>query len=164
LTTRLKRGRGKDALRIVLDTNLRMPPDADIIRQKSSALTMIAVGPNVDRDRLDKFTIRGVSIQVCNTYGGMIDLEELLDILGNMGIVYLLVEGGSTLAGSLIRRKLIDKFYLFKAPKLLGGDNGIPMMSGKGVDRIENSLKLKDIEIRRLEDDILIIGYPDYFD
>ena len=163
LTTRLKRGKGRDPLRIVLDTNLRMPHDAEIIQQKSSAMTMIVVGSHVTKKNLDGFLMDGVFAQVCDTMEGMIDLEDLLDKLGEMDINYLLVEGGSTVCGSLIRRRLADKFYLFKAPKLLGGDNGIPMAAGNGPESMDDVVLLKDIEIKRFGDDILVIGYPDYF-
>jgi diaminohydroxyphosphoribosylaminopyrimidine deaminase/5-amino-6-(5-phosphoribosylamino)uracil reductase len=162
LTTRLRSGKGQDALRVILDTHLRTPPDAEMIRQISSALTIIAVGPDVDPKNLDNFNSEGVSIQVCPTKNGMVDLDELLILLGRMDITYLLVEGGATIAGSFIRERLVDKFYLFKAPKLLGGDDGKPMASGKGADRMEESLKLKEIALRRFGDDVLITGYPDY--
>ena len=64
--------------------------------------------------------------------------------------------------GSMIREKLIDKFYIFKAPRIMGGDDGFPMARGKGPERMDQSVFLRDIEVKRLADDILIIGYPEY--
>ena len=55
-----------------------------------------------------------------------------------------------------------DKFYIFTAPKILGGDDGIPMASGPGPQMMDGSLKLKDIKVKRFGDDVLIRGYPDY--
>ncbi|MFC1884732.1 bifunctional diaminohydroxyphosphoribosylaminopyrimidine deaminase/5-amino-6-(5-phosphoribosylamino)uracil reductase RibD [Thermodesulfobacteriota bacterium] len=164
LTSRLKKGKGKDALRVILDTHLRISPDAALLQQESSASTMIAAGPDVDQERFRRFSANGVSVHICPLKGGMIDLDDLLNILGNMDISYLLVEGGATVAGSFIRGSLIDKFYLFKAPKILGGEDGLPMASGKSPDRIDEGLTLKDVEIRRFGDDTLIVGYPDYGD
>ncbi len=63
--------------------------------------------------------------------------------------------------GSMIREKLIDKYHIFKAPKLLGSDDGIPMARGIGPQTMDQAFKLKDIEIRRFGDDLLITGYSD---
>jgi len=86
----------------------------------------------------------------------------LMRRLGEMSVMSVLVEGGAAITGSLLREKLIDKFYIFKAPKLLGGDDGIPMAAGPGPQRMEDSLLLKEIRVRRFGDDTLIIGYPSY--
>jgi len=74
------------------------------------------------------------------------------------------VEGGASITGSMLRERLIDKFYIFKAPKLLGGADGIPMATGPGVKRMDDCVILKEMKIRRFEDDILIRGYPVYQD
>jgi diaminohydroxyphosphoribosylaminopyrimidine deaminase/5-amino-6-(5-phosphoribosylamino)uracil reductase len=85
-----------------------------------------------------------------------------MGILGDMSVTSLLVEGGASLVGSLIREKLVDKFYIFKAPKILGGGDGVPMAAGPGPQTMDRSLMLKGIRIRRFGEDILIEGYPDY--
>jgi diaminohydroxyphosphoribosylaminopyrimidine deaminase/5-amino-6-(5-phosphoribosylamino)uracil reductase len=98
----------------------------------------------------------------CPTKEGKIDLASLMGILGNMGITSLLVEGGASVIGSLIRERLVDKFYIFKAPRIFGGDDGVPMAKGRGPKRMDQSLGLRDLRTRRYGDDILFIGYPDY--
>ena len=105
---------------------------------------------------------KGASIVQCPTRDGRIDITALMDILGRMDITSLLVEGGSHIIGSMIVERLIDKFYIFKAPKILGGDDGIPMAKGPGPKMIDESLMLGNIRIRRFDDDILISGYPLY--
>ena len=62
----------------------------------------------------------------------------------------------------MIRERIVDKFYIFKAPKILGGSDGIPMAVGHGPENMDDSLALRDIRVRRLGDDILIRGYPAY--
>jgi diaminohydroxyphosphoribosylaminopyrimidine deaminase/5-amino-6-(5-phosphoribosylamino)uracil reductase len=59
----------------------------------------------------------------------------------------------------MIRDRLIDKFYIFKAPKVLGGQDGMPMASGSGARKMDDALRLKDIKVRRFGDDVLIEGY-----
>ena len=89
-------------------------------------------------------------------------MPALMDMLGNMQLTSIMVEGGSTLIGSLIRERLIDRFHIFKAPKIFGGSDGIAMASGSGPLRMDESLRLKDIAVKRLGDDVLISGYPEY--
>jgi diaminohydroxyphosphoribosylaminopyrimidine deaminase/5-amino-6-(5-phosphoribosylamino)uracil reductase len=85
-----------------------------------------------------------------------------MDILGGMDITSLLVEGGAAIMGSMIRQRLVDKFYIFKAPRILGGNDGIPMASGPGPRKMKGALRLRDVKLRRFGDDILVRGYPEY--
>ncbi|MGD9320411.1 MAG: bifunctional diaminohydroxyphosphoribosylaminopyrimidine deaminase/5-amino-6-(5-phosphoribosylamino)uracil reductase RibD [Desulfobacteraceae bacterium] len=162
LTTRLKRGVGRDPVRIIVDTDLSIPDEAKVLNSDSSALTLVAVGPDVPPQRLRKTERNGVMILTCPTKEGGIDLAALMDILGGMDITSLLVEGGSAIMGSMIRQSLVDKFYIFKAPKILGGNDGIPMASGPGPRNMNGCLRLRDVKVRRFGDNILVRGYPAY--
>ena len=165
LTSRLKRGRGKDPVRVILDTDLRTPLDAQVVNHNSPARTFIAVGyGKVADDRLSAFKDdhKGVSIITCPTKGGRIDLNALMDILARKPLTSILVEGGATVIGSILREKLADKFYLFQSPKVLGGDDGIPMAVGPGAKSIDQCIVLNDTRVRRFGEDILIEGYPEY--
>ena len=162
LTTRLKRGQGKDPVRIVLDSRLRTPLNAKIVNHASSADTIIAVGGGIPAQDLKRFDKKGVDIMVCPTKGGRIDLPVLMDILAGESTSSILLEGGATLSGAMVREKLVDKYYVFNAPKILGGDDGIPMLAGTGPTRMDQCLELKDVHVRRFENDTLIWGYPDY--
>jgi len=64
--------------------------------------------------------------------------------------------------GAMIRERLVDKFCIFKAPKILGGSDGRPMAIGPGPSRMDQSIGLKDIQIKRFGEDLLITGYPRY--
>ena len=164
LTTRLERRRGKDPLRIVVDTHLRTPLCAKVLNPESSAITLIVVKSDLRDDSREIFQKKGALIIPCPIKAGLIDLDALMNILGRMSITSVLVEGGASIMASMLREKLIDKFYIFMAPKILGGEDGIPMAAGPGVKRMEECLVLKDIRIRRFADDILVIGYPYYPD
>jgi diaminohydroxyphosphoribosylaminopyrimidine deaminase/5-amino-6-(5-phosphoribosylamino)uracil reductase len=163
LTTRLKKGRGRDPLRIVVDTHLRTPRNAKVVTQQhSSADTLIVTGEGAEFPDLRPFQGNGVSTIACPVRDGKIDLKALMRRLGEMSVMSVLVEGGAAITGSMIREKLIDKFYLFKAPRLLGGDDGVSMAAGPGPEKMNDSLALKEIRVRRFVDDILIRGYPSY--
>lgn len=162
LTTRVKRTRCKDPLRIIVDTNLKTPIHAKILNHDSPADTIIVVGAHVKEKERDRVRKEGVSILACPMKAGTIDLMALMGILGRMSVTSLLVEGGSSIIGSMLRERLVDKFYIFKAPKILGGGDGIPMAAGPGAKRMDECLTLKDIHVRRFGDDMLIVGYPEY--
>jgi diaminohydroxyphosphoribosylaminopyrimidine deaminase/5-amino-6-(5-phosphoribosylamino)uracil reductase len=162
LTTRVRRGKGRDPMRIVLDTHLRTPRNARILHHGSCSDTVLVVGPDVKSGDLKTLEKRGVSTLICPTRFGRIDLRALMGILGRMSVTDLLVEGGATLIGSMIHERLVDKFYIFKAPKILGGDDGVAMAAGPGSKMMDKCLSLKNIRVRRFEEDILIEGYPDY--
>lgn len=162
LTARIQRGRSKDPVRIVVDTNLRTPSHAKVLYHESRADTVIAVGNHVAAERLERLRRPGVRPLVCPTKEGRIDLVALLDILGEQSITSLLVEGGAGILGSLIREKLVDKFLIFKAPKILGGDDGVPLAAGPGPKTMDRCIELENVEIRRFGSDVLITGYPDW--
>jgi diaminohydroxyphosphoribosylaminopyrimidine deaminase/5-amino-6-(5-phosphoribosylamino)uracil reductase len=162
LTTRLKRGRGKDPLRVVVDTHLKVPLNSKILNHNSPAKTLLAVSHDVVREDLQTYQKDGVSVLVCPTKAGRIDLGALMDELGEMSVTSLMVEGGASIIGSMLRERLIDKFFIFMAPKILGGDDGISFAAGPGPERMDQCLAIKDIQTRRFGDDILIAGYPDY--
>ncbi|MBW1790413.1 MAG: bifunctional diaminohydroxyphosphoribosylaminopyrimidine deaminase/5-amino-6-(5-phosphoribosylamino)uracil reductase RibD, partial [Deltaproteobacteria bacterium] len=149
LTTRLKRGRGRDPVRIVVDTRLRIPPDAAMLSHGSSAETVLVVGDRVPASKRNAFERPGVSLVTCGAGAGKIDLPGLMNILGQRQITSLLVEGGAAIAGSLIRDRLVDKFYVFMAPKLLGGGDGVPMASGPGALKMDGCVDLRDMRLRR---------------
>jgi diaminohydroxyphosphoribosylaminopyrimidine deaminase/5-amino-6-(5-phosphoribosylamino)uracil reductase len=162
LNTRLKNRKGKDPVRIILDTNLRIPEDARVLNQDSQAITLIVAGEHTSEGRQKKLRELGASILLCPTREGRIDLQALMDKLSAMSITSILVEGGATLMGALIREKLIDKFYVFKAPKILGGSDGIPMAVGPGPKKLDQCLVLRETEVKRFVEDLLVIGYPEY--
>ena len=163
MTTRFKVKEGKDPIRIVVDTNFRTPPDAKVMQNNSAAHTLIATGMDGNhRFQQSGPHPHGVENLVCPTDAGKIDLAALMEKLGQMAITSVLVEGGSMILGAMIRAKLIDKFYVFIAPRILGGGDGVPMAAGFGPKTMEEALKLHNVKVRRFGHDVLISGYPDY--
>nr|WP_282706879.1 bifunctional diaminohydroxyphosphoribosylaminopyrimidine deaminase/5-amino-6-(5-phosphoribosylamino)uracil reductase RibD [Natroniella acetigena] len=160
LTTRLPEG-GEDAIRIVLDGKLRIPLDANLVIQKSSAPTIIATTEQADQVKKIKLKEAGVEIIEAGT-DNRVDLEKLLDELGKRELISLLVEGGSQVNSSFLEAKLVDKLYYFIAPKIIGGKEAIPVVAGTGVDKIEAGIGIDQLQHKRVGDDILIIGYPKY--
>ena len=157
LTTRLEGRKGSDPLRIVLDTHLSIPQSAQLLHVTSDSDTLIVTSseaPEQKRTLLEKSGVRFLAI---DDSGGQIDLVVLMDELGKMDITSVLIEGGSRVNGSALRAGIVDKIYMFYAPKVCGG--GIPVCVGTGVDLMKESIQVTDISVHRFADDVMIEGY-----
>ncbi len=152
--------RGKDPVRVVVDSRLRTPTGAALLHLDSPAGTIIAtIEP--DPGKTEAVHRLGAEILVCDAADGRVDLEDLLRRLGKRGIQSVLLEGGRELAGTAIRKDLVDKFLLFYAPKLVAGDDGFGLCSGRGVERMGDAIALRTERVRRFAEDFLVIGYPE---
>lgn len=160
LTPYLRKGAAPDPVRVIVDTHLRVPLESRILSGETSTLTCIAVGSKVSTTQRKRIEGLGARVIRCKVRDGQVDLEDLLDKLAKSSICSVLVEGGASLFTSVIRERLVDKYYLFLAPKLLGGDNGVPFTRGAGCDIIKDCVELKSVRVRRFDDDIMVEAYP----
>lgn len=152
---------GKNPIRIVVDSSLRIDINANVVQDKS-AKTIIATTDKADKDKILKLQAQDVDVIVVDKdENDKVDIEKLLDILGQKNICSILVEGGATLSGSFVAKKLVDKVYFFIAPKIVGGKEAKTPVAGTGILNLQEALALKDIQIEKLEEDILIIGRVD---
>ena len=152
---------GKNPIRIVVDSSLRIDINANVVQDKS-AKTIIATTDKADKDKILKLQAQDVDVIVVDKdENDKVDIEKLLDILGQQNICSILVEGGATLSGSFVAKKLVDKVYFFIAPKIVGGKEAKTPVAGTGILNLQEALALKDIQIEKIEEDILIIGRVD---
>jgi diaminohydroxyphosphoribosylaminopyrimidine deaminase/5-amino-6-(5-phosphoribosylamino)uracil reductase len=150
----------RDPVRIILDTHLAISENAGILRLDSGASTLIICADIVPEKRKAAIERPGVRVMaVETTENGRIDLPVLMDHLGEENITSLLIEGGSQVIAAAFAAGIIDKAMFFFAPKILGGDDGVPICSGPGRDNMADCIQLIDIRTSRFEDDILIEGY-----
>lgn len=152
---------GKNPIRIVVDSSLKIDINANVVQDKSTK-TIIATTDKADKDKILKLQAQDVDVIVVDKdKNDKVDIEKLLDILGQQNICSILVEGGATLSGSFVAKKLVDKVYFFIAPKIIGGKEAKTPVAGTGILNLQEALALKDIQIEKLEEDILIIGRVD---
>jgi diaminohydroxyphosphoribosylaminopyrimidine deaminase/5-amino-6-(5-phosphoribosylamino)uracil reductase len=90
---------------------------------------------------------------------GRVSLPALLKLLGRRQVQSLLVEGGAQVLGTFFQANLVDKFYFFYAPLFLGGQEAPGILGGRGIAHLQDAPQAKDLIIRRVGEDILIIGY-----
>jgi diaminohydroxyphosphoribosylaminopyrimidine deaminase/5-amino-6-(5-phosphoribosylamino)uracil reductase len=152
LTARLPGGGGRDPLRVVLDSAHRLPARLRLFRQRSDAPTLVA---HVSGSRRGPGP--GVELVRCRRGPGGVDLRDLLGKLAARGVIHLLVEGGAGVHGRFLAAGLVDEVAIFVAPKILGGD-GLSLARGRGPARMAQALRLEEVQVERLGDDVLVTG------
>jgi diaminohydroxyphosphoribosylaminopyrimidine deaminase / 5-amino-6-(5-phosphoribosylamino)uracil reductase len=162
LTTRREGDKpGVNPRRFILDTRLSVPDNAKVLRIPPASDTVIVTGDSGASEKRRKLADTGVEIMEAACTGNRIDLAALMPRLAERGITSLLIEGGARVAASALVAGIVDKVCFFYAPKILGGDDGVPMCSGPGPERMDQCLRLRDIVVRRFDEDIMIEGYLD---
>ncbi|MBE0501730.1 MAG: bifunctional diaminohydroxyphosphoribosylaminopyrimidine deaminase/5-amino-6-(5-phosphoribosylamino)uracil reductase RibD [Desulfuromonadales bacterium] len=158
LTTRLPEG-GRDALRIVVDSQLRIPARAQILSPDTARLPLIATTSAAHNSRIEELHDIGVEVILLDSDpDGRVSLIDLMRYLGQRNIQSLLLEAGSVLNGAALRSGIVDRVAFFIAPKLLGGEDGFPVFSGGGVTLLKDAVVLQDIRSCSFGNDILIEG------
>ncbi len=84
------------------------------------------------------------------------DVGVLLDELGHKGVLQLLVEGGANVAWQFHSAGLVDRYVLYVAPALFGGDDARPMFDGPGAPRLEQVWRGRLVSLERLGDDVRV--------
>lgn len=160
LTTRID-GPSKNPIRIIMDTNLRMPLDANVA-DCSDAETIIVTAVNEQEEKATALKEKGVKILsvVLEKENQLLDLETVLKKLYQEGITDILLEGGSEINASFLRSGLIQKYIVYVAPKVLGGRGSFTPFRGKDVESINDAIQLHFEEVEKIGEDLRIIAYP----
>ncbi len=146
-------------IRIVVDTKASISLDSQIVKTAKDYRTILAIScrgtRTCDLEMLKSFN---VEILCCEEKDGHVDINDLMNKLGEMGIDSLLLEGGATINSAFLDADCVDEVYAFIAPKIIGGQNSKSPVGGKGIDLMKDAIMLKDIKIEQFDNDILIKG------
>ncbi|MHC1681999.1 MAG: bifunctional diaminohydroxyphosphoribosylaminopyrimidine deaminase/5-amino-6-(5-phosphoribosylamino)uracil reductase RibD [Clostridiaceae bacterium] len=156
LTCRIENG--VNPIRIIVDSNGRIPLEAKVINLKDSSGTIIATTNAIDLEKEKALKAKGVRIIKTQGKNNRVDLNELMIKLGELKIDSILLEGGSQLNFSALEAGIVDKVQAFIAPKIIGGENAKTPVGGEGIKLINDAIYLDDIDIKRFGKDILIEG------
>lgn len=162
LTARIPGDDGKrpvDPTRVILDTRLRIPESAKLLRLESDSDTIVVTGPSAPDDKKARIERKGVRVMQADVKDDRIDLDRLMDRLGALGLTSLLIEGGGRVIAAALKAGIVDKIIFFYAPRILGGDDGVPICRGPGPALMNESIPVDDLEVRRFGDDVMIEGY-----
>lgn len=158
LTTRLDRP-SMDPVRIVLDSKARIPLDANVLTVESDSYVIVATTEKAAQEKIEKLKAIGVEIIQTPLKDERVDLNYLVNALGERKIDSLLIEGGGTVNFSFLKENLIDKVYSFIAPKMIGGREALTPVEGDGFNTIDEGIKLKDVSVQDYYGDVLIESY-----
>ena len=146
----------RQPLRIVVDSRGRTPERAMLLSEPGKVMVAVADAEAATRARL---TEAGAEVESVPAEDGSVDLAELLCRLGSREVTSVLVEGGGVLLGTFFDRGLVDKVAAFVAPTVVGGVAAPSAVAGTGVERLDDAMRLRDVEVHQLGRDVAITGY-----
>jgi diaminohydroxyphosphoribosylaminopyrimidine deaminase/5-amino-6-(5-phosphoribosylamino)uracil reductase len=158
LTARIPNG--KNPLRIVLDSSLKIPLDYQLVTD-NQAETWIFTSQNYDTEKQKKLEDLGVRVFETSS-AQTVDIKEVVEQLGKEGISSLLIEGGGNINASFLENDFIDKVVLYFAPKLIGGKDAPTFLEGTGIELMKDAVELTDTNFEKIGKDFKFIGYPIY--
>ena len=159
LTTRLPDKKGKDPIRIVLDSHARTPLTARVFNPNSLAKVIIAVTPHAPKKNIAQLEERQAEVIVIPDKDGRVCFKTLMQTLGERDITSVLVEGGGKINASALESSVVDKVLCFIAPKFIGGRKAPGIINGDGIKRLIDAPELQRLSIKQLSNDLLIEGY-----
>lgn len=142
--------------RVITDSTGRIPLESAVVTTANEHPTLIATTNSCTKKKKTALRNAGCRIRVFRKQKGHVNLYALLRYLGRRRLTNVLVEGGGTLASSLVDRRLVDRILVFVTPIIIGGRDAKTPVEGEGVARIEDALRGTIKSIRRLDDNILI--------
>jgi riboflavin-specific deaminase-like protein len=143
---------GASPMRIVLDTRLRIPSDAQILGPEAS--TTIITTERSDPDKRAELRERGVRIEVVAEHAGHVSLRSAFERLRSTGTESVLVEGGSSVITALLAARFVDRIIVGVAPLVIGA--GTQAVNCLGVQRVTDGIRLENRAIVPAGDDVVL--------
>jgi diaminohydroxyphosphoribosylaminopyrimidine deaminase / 5-amino-6-(5-phosphoribosylamino)uracil reductase len=165
LTDRTGLPRRCPLLRVVLDSRLRCPLESQLVETaQDDVLIFCSFAEEKKRRALEDRGIRVeqlplVSDSQSKPTDGRPDLNKTMARLGELGITSLLIEGGALVNWTALAADVVDKVFLYYAPKILAGSSSVPFASGEGFSRLSEAPQVKDIVLHRFGEDFAVEGY-----
>jgi len=156
LTVRL--AKGKNPRRIIVDSRLRTPLDSNVLQGRSALSTIIATTLLSDRERIKRIQSTGAEAWLIKKdRSNQVDLRHLLKELGQRNIRFLLVEGGSKIITSFLKKRLADRLVIIMAPKIVG--RGMNCVASSGLHGSKKLVSFSSFRYFRSGDDVILEGF-----
>lgn len=147
-------------MRVILDSQLRIPLDARVLNLTSSASTLLVTTTCVQAEKMREVQAKGAEVLTFD--GTRPALRSVLEHLAGRGVLSVLVEGGGMVHAAMLEERLADKVVAFVAPKLLGGREAPTPVEGRGVESMVQAVTLHRLTVRQLGEDVVLEGYLQY--
>mgnify|MGYP005811813893 CR=1 FL=1 len=160
LTDRTGRERRRPLLRVILDSRLRLPLESRLVKTtRNDAIVFCSFAEEKKKQQLEACGVRVVQVPLGSAGDGRPDLRKVLEQLGAMEITSVIIEGGALVNWAALVAGVVDKVFLYYAPKILAGTGSVPFAGGKGFRRISEAAHVKDISLHRFGEDFAVEGY-----
>ena len=159
LTARGTGASGRQPLRIVLDSTLRIPASARVLSSPGGQV-LIATTARGSKDRMDDLRGQGATVLVLPVEDGRVSLRGCLEELGRRGVTSILLEGGATIHASALKAFVVDRVVLYMAPRLLGGQDSRSLIGGRSPESLADALPVRDLRITPIGNDLKIEATP----
>jgi diaminohydroxyphosphoribosylaminopyrimidine deaminase/5-amino-6-(5-phosphoribosylamino)uracil reductase len=159
LTCRIRPDR--QPVRVIVDPFLHVGPDAAVLSTPPGTI-LVTRKPFGDASSVqaEKRTLLDTkNIKVIEYEGERLDLKWLMKKLGDIGIISVLVEAGSSFNSSCLENGIVDKVMFFIAPKIIGGKESFPAVGGTSYRKLADAYRISDMHAKKIGEDILIEGY-----
>jgi len=156
LTCRISNGR--NPWRVVLDSHLRIPLSARLLRQPDPEKNIIVTGDRSRRKKIDALEALGARVWQVKLRRGRIPWATIVKRLAAQGALSVMIEGGAATAAWALQEKVVDRILFFYAPMILGGDGRV-MIDRLGVKRVKQAIRIQDMQVRKFGADALVCGY-----
>jgi diaminohydroxyphosphoribosylaminopyrimidine deaminase/5-amino-6-(5-phosphoribosylamino)uracil reductase len=159
LTTRLKKGRGSNPARVILDASAEIPLKARVFHHADRDRVVYVTARGASAFRINKLHKAGVHTYLLPDKNGRISLKKLIKLLGQSWITSVLVEGGGGLNASILKEGIVDKVALFLAPLIIGGEPAPGLVGGPGIKSLKQALDIKNLTVTPVGADWMVEGY-----
>ena len=163
LTDRSGRPRRRPLLRVILDSRLRLPLESRLVQsvtaeRKNDVLVFCAVADAQKKTQLEQLGVRIENVPAVEP-DGRPNLPAILRRLGQLEITSVMIEGGATVNWSAIASNIVDKVFLYYAPKILAGSGSIPFAAGAGFQHLNQAALVQHMQLHRFGEDFAVEGY-----
>ena len=151
----------RSPIRIICDSNMRIPLDSQIVKTAKEHPTILAYA-NENAEKKEKLIEAGLELicaskdESCTEGKNDVDLCKLMEALGERKIDSILLEGGGTLNESAFKAGIVQKAFVFIAPKIFGGEHAKSPVSGVGVDTPDEAYHMTLLDMEQIGDDVLL--------
>jgi diaminohydroxyphosphoribosylaminopyrimidine deaminase/5-amino-6-(5-phosphoribosylamino)uracil reductase len=158
LTDRSGNSRRRPLLRVILDSRLRVPLESRLV--KSVAKDVLVFCSSGEERKKRELEARGVRVeQLTPDACERPDIHAVLRRLGQLEITSLMIEGGATVNGTALASGVVDKVFLYYAPKIMGCAGSVPFAAGVAFPRIDEPPQVKRLHLHRFGEDFAVDGY-----
>ena len=159
LTDRSGLPRARSLLRVVLDSTLRLPLDSKMAQSAAGDLLVVATSA-ASAERRKALESRGIEVRIYDGPRGRVDIRDVISLLSERRYLSVMIEAGSKVNWAALESGVVDKVFLYYAPKILGGTESLPMAGGQGRLRRKDAIVLERTTIHPIPpDEFAVEGY-----